>query len=122
MSALVQFVVRKHKGKWTVRSNELERSFSLQREAILTAVQLANESGKNGKPSVVLFQKSKDRFEPIWTYGQSPYPPTISDLLASVDRRNDFADTSDALEAAKQDTADSKVDRLAARAEPRSRL
>jgi hypothetical protein len=39
-----------------------------------------NESGKNGKPSVVLFQKAKDQFEQIWTYGESPFPPTSSDL------------------------------------------
>jgi hypothetical protein len=39
-----------------------------------------NESGKNGKPSVVLFQKAKDQFEQIWTYGESAFPLTTSDL------------------------------------------
>jgi len=33
-----------------------------------------------GNPSVVLFQKSKTKFEKIWTYGESPYPPARSDL------------------------------------------
>ena len=28
----------------------------------------------------MLFQKSKTKFEKIWTYGQNPYPPTRSDL------------------------------------------
>jgi len=80
VSAPIQFVVRKRKAKWLVHSNDLERSFSLQREAMLAAVRLANESGKNGKPSVVLFQKAKDQFEQIWTYGESPFPLTSSDL------------------------------------------
>jgi hypothetical protein len=33
-------------------TGDLERAFSLQQEAIIAAIQLANESGKNGKPSV----------------------------------------------------------------------
>jgi hypothetical protein len=78
VSAPIQFVVRKRKAKWLVHSNDLERSFSLQREAMLAA----NESGKNGKPSVVLFQKAKDQFEQIWTYGESAFPLTTSDLTA----------------------------------------
>jgi hypothetical protein len=35
------------------------------------AIKLANECGKEGKPGVVLFQKSKTEFEKIWTYGES---------------------------------------------------
>jgi hypothetical protein len=35
--------------------------------------------GKEGKPGVVLLQKSKTKFEKIWTYGESPYPPARSD-------------------------------------------
>src|SRR5258708_3658506 len=40
---------------------------------------LANDSGREGKPGVVLFQKSKSEFETIWRYGESSYPPTKSD-------------------------------------------
>lgn len=82
MNGPIQFVVRRRKGKWLVQSNDLDRSFSLQHEAMSAAIDLANESGKNGKPSVVLLQKAKDQVAQIWKYGESPYPPSNSDLLA----------------------------------------
>ena len=44
------------------------------------AILFANDSGKEGKPGAVLLQKSKAKFEKIWTYRQSPYPPAKSDL------------------------------------------
>jgi hypothetical protein len=31
----------------------------------------ANDSGKEGKPGIVLLQKSKTKFEKVWTYDQS---------------------------------------------------
>src|ERR1700746_2636904 len=79
MTALIQFIVLKREGKWVVKSKDLERVFSLQREAVDAAIRLANDSGKEGKPGVVLFQKSKSEFETIWRYGESSYPPTKSD-------------------------------------------
>jgi hypothetical protein len=71
MTAPIQFIVLKYKGKWSIRSRDLQRSFSMQREAMDAAIQLANETGKDGKPAVVLFQKSKTEFQKIWTYGES---------------------------------------------------
>ena len=50
MSELVQFVVLQRSEKWVVKSRELERAFDDRRKAIHCAVELANESGKNGKP------------------------------------------------------------------------
>jgi Uncharacterized protein conserved in bacteria (DUF2188) len=88
MSALTQFIVLKRGGRWSVKSKDLERVFSTQREAIEAAVQLANDCGKNGKSSVVLFQRSKTRFENIWTYGKSPYPPGKSDLRIALQHAN----------------------------------
>jgi hypothetical protein len=64
-------------GLW---AKDLERIFSRQREAVVAAIRFANDSGKEGNPAVVLFQKSKTKFEKIWTYGESPYPPARSDL------------------------------------------
>jgi hypothetical protein len=81
VSLLIQFIILKRKGKWSVKSDDLERVFSIQHEAMTTAVRLANESGKNGKPSVVILQRAKNKFEKIWIYGKSPYPPSRSDLL-----------------------------------------
>ena len=78
--ALTQFIVLKRKGSWAVKSNDQERSFSAQLEAMHAAIQLANECGKNGKPSVVLLQTAKKQFDTIWTYGESLFPPSKSDL------------------------------------------
>jgi hypothetical protein len=78
--ALTQFIVLKRKGSWAVKSNDQERSFSAQLEAMHAAIQLANECGKNGKPSVVLLQTARKQFDTIWTYGASPFPPSKSDL------------------------------------------
>jgi hypothetical protein len=44
------------------------------------AIKLANDSGKDGKPAVVLFQKTKSNFQKVWTYGESAYPPSKLDL------------------------------------------
>jgi hypothetical protein len=80
MTAVIQFLVLKRDDKWVVKSGNLERLFSVQREAVEAAIRLANDSGKEGKPSVVLFQKSKSEFKKVWAYGESSYPPTKSDL------------------------------------------
>ena len=82
MAAAVQFIVLEREGKWVLKANDQERFFSVQREAVDTAIRLANDSGKEGKPGAMLFQKSKSKFEKIWTYGEDPYPPARSDLPA----------------------------------------
>src|SRR5262249_26292435 len=74
MSAVIQFLVLKRDNQWVVKSRDLERLFSIQREAVDAAIRLANDSGKEGKPGVVLFQKSKSEFEKIWTYGEDFLP------------------------------------------------
>src|ERR1700747_1477592 len=79
-TTLVQFVVLKREDKWVVKSKELERVFSAQHKAVEAAIKLANDSGKDGKPAVVLFQKTKSNFQKIWTYGESAYPPSKLDL------------------------------------------
>ena len=65
MNTLIQFIVFKHGGKWVVRSNDLERVFSAQREAVDAAVRFANDGGKEGKPGIVLLQNSKTKFEKV---------------------------------------------------------
>jgi hypothetical protein len=79
-TTLVQFVVLKREDKWVVKSKELERVFPAQHKALEAAVKLANDSGKDGKPAVVLFQKTKTDFQKVWTYGESAYPPSKADL------------------------------------------
>jgi hypothetical protein len=80
MTTLIQFVVLKREDKWMVKSTNLERVFPDQRKAIEAAIKLAHDSGKEGKPGVVLFQRSKTEFQKVWTYGESTYPPSKRDL------------------------------------------
>jgi len=80
MTTVIQFLVFKRDHKWVVKSGDSERFFSTQREGVDAAIRSANDSGKEGKPGAVLFQKSKSEFEKIWTYGEDSYPPTKSDL------------------------------------------
>ena len=86
-TTIVQFIVLRREGRWAVRANDLERVFSAQREAVDAAIRCANDSGKEGKPAVVLFQKSKSEFARIWTYGEDSYPPAMSDLPVARARR-----------------------------------
>jgi hypothetical protein len=82
MSKLIQFVVLQRSEKWVVKSRDLERAFGDKRKAIHWAVELANESGKNGKPALVLAGCRRHEFAPIWTFGKDSYP-----LAKSVSRR-----------------------------------
>jgi len=82
MGAVVQFIVLKREEKWVIKAKDLERFFSVQREAVDAAIRLANDSGKEGNPGVVLLQKSKSDCQKIWTYGENAYPPARSDLPA----------------------------------------
>jgi hypothetical protein len=54
--------VLRRENKWVLKSKDLERFFSIQREAVDAAIRSANDSGKEGKPGVVLVQKSKSEF------------------------------------------------------------
>jgi hypothetical protein len=84
MKAPVQFIVLKRADKWFVKWQDAERIFPVQHKAVEAAIKLANDSGKNGKPAVVLFKRSKTDFRKIWTYGESAYPPTKSDLAVNA--------------------------------------
>jgi hypothetical protein len=92
MRGYLQFIVLRRKNRWTVKSGDQERVFPGQLEAIEAGVTLANECGKNGKPSVVVLQRTKSRFDPIWTYGRDSYPPKLSALpTVSEDPRSGFS-------------------------------
>ena len=51
MTAVIQFVVLKRRDKWALKSKDLERTFSRQREAVDAAIRFANDSGKGRKSS-----------------------------------------------------------------------
>jgi len=72
--SFVQFIVRHRRGRWTVRSGDLDRCFADRMAAIKGAVELANESGKSGKPAVVDAEGRGRQFKTIWKYGTDPYP------------------------------------------------
>ena len=80
MANVIQILVLKRRGKWSVKAGEQEQTFCDQLAAMKAGIELANETGKNGKPSTVLFQTAKSRFKKVWTYGLDPYPPTRSGL------------------------------------------
>ena len=88
MSELIQYVVLQRSQKWVVKSRELERAFGDRRKAIHCAVELANESGKNGKPALVLASFRHHEFAPIWTFGKDSYPlaRSVSHRRAKTDR------------------------------------
>jgi hypothetical protein len=52
MTPVIQFLVLKRENNWIVKSGDLERHFSIQREAVDAAIRFANDSGKEGKPGV----------------------------------------------------------------------
>ena len=88
MSELIQFVVLQRSQKWVVKLREMECAFGDKRKAIHCAVELANESGKNGKPALVLAGYRRHEFAPIWTFGKDPYPlaRSVSRRVANIDR------------------------------------
>jgi len=77
----VQFIVLRRNGKWSVKSADQERVFPGRMEALQAGIMLAQECGKNGKPSVVLFQRAKSRYDTVWTYGEDAYPPRLSGIV-----------------------------------------
>jgi hypothetical protein len=93
MAELIQFVVLQRSEKWVVKSGELERAFGDKRKAIHCAVELANESGKNGKPALVLAGFRRHEFAPIWTFGKDSYPlaRSVSHRCAKIDRSRSIA-------------------------------
>ena len=80
MSGAAQVIVLKRKGRWIVKAADADEMFGDQLAAIKAGIHLANETGKNGKRSVVVFQFAKNRFKTIWTYRIDPYPPSRSGL------------------------------------------
>jgi hypothetical protein len=68
MTALIQFIVLKRKGKWVVKSKDLERIFSVQQEAVDAAIRFANDSGKEARGSTIPKIEKQIREDlDIWT-------------------------------------------------------
>ena len=80
MAQLAQIIVLKRRGKWWLKTGDVCDVFPGQLAAITAGIDLAHESGKNGQPSMVLFQLKKNEFKTVWTYGRDAYPPTRSGL------------------------------------------
>ena len=66
----IQFIVIRQEGKWLVKSRDLERSFCNRSAAAKAAVDLANHSGKNGTPAVVISELAGGRYKTIWSCGR----------------------------------------------------
>ena len=70
-----------HPADLALRRAPLSGAYPIGRR-LHAAIELANDCGKDGKPSVVLLQKAKNKFDTIWTYGESAFPPSKSDVPA----------------------------------------
>lgn len=63
----IKIVVHRKHGKWMVRSAEPDGVLLPERKAAAkAAIELAHQSGKDGKPAQVVMQNGKS-FETIWT-------------------------------------------------------
>jgi hypothetical protein len=80
MGAHAQIIVLKRRSKWWLKAADVCDIFPDQLAAIKAGIDLAHESGKNGKPAAVIFQLRKNEFKTVWTYGVDAYPPTRTGL------------------------------------------
>jgi hypothetical protein len=83
MSEMTQIVVQQKQGKWLVRWRDTKRHFTGPRVALMAAVDLAQESSKNGKPACVVVVEG-DKSKTVWTYGQDVYPPLFGRTQAAA--------------------------------------
>jgi len=71
-----RIIVRRRHGSWELKWRGGDRQFGDEVSAIRGAIDLAQESGKNGSPAcVVLLIKRVPKV--IWTYALNPYPPKL---------------------------------------------
>jgi hypothetical protein len=80
MAEFAQILVLRRRGKWSVKSMDVDQTFPDQLAAMKAGIELANETGKNGKASMVLVRTARNRFKKVWTFGVDSYPPTQSGL------------------------------------------
>jgi hypothetical protein len=76
-----QYLVLKGRGSWFVKSlGRLGVCYSSEARAIRGAIDRAEKTGMNGKPSMVALFIKHNEPKIIWTFGQDPYPPMTFDL------------------------------------------
>ena len=80
MAELAQIIVFRRRGKWSLKAADVDQIFADRSAALKAGIELANERGKNGKPSAVLFRMSKGEYRKIWTYGVDSFPPKLAEL------------------------------------------
>jgi hypothetical protein len=69
------FVVNRD-GEWKIKfGRELFGPYRSESEALLFAIDAAHGVGARAGGSQVLVECGKYRFQPTWTYGESPFPP-----------------------------------------------
>jgi hypothetical protein len=77
----VQVIVVARGAKWVVRSCTTKRAlhFTDLKQAAGAAIDIAEKSGKDGRPAEVLLVV-EDKKTKLWCYGQDTYPPEASFL------------------------------------------
>ena len=75
--ARTQYVVVAHEGRWHVRRHgKLFGPFPSQAIATCKAVDVAQASSLNDRPSQVLTEEAGGACRVEWTFGDHPYPPS----------------------------------------------
>jgi hypothetical protein len=74
--ARVHYYVVLHQNEWKIKFDDRHYGpYGTQKQAIRSAVDAAQTSGKNGHDAQVLVQGENHQFRTEWTYGHDPYPP-----------------------------------------------
>ena len=79
--SMSQVIVLKNKGRWVLRHAGGEKPHPTQVAALKAAVEIAYQSGKNGRPAKVMLVDAKlGLARAFWTYGQDTYPASFKDV------------------------------------------
>ncbi len=72
----VRYLIVRESDVWFIKfDGEQFGPYKSEREAMLFAVDAAHSLGTQGEPTEVLLVDEAGDLQPVWTYGQDPYPP-----------------------------------------------
>jgi hypothetical protein len=74
-NAVRQYLVLKRRGKWCFKSRgRFSAPYASETKATQAAIDRAEESGKKGKPAMVVLFAKPSELKTIWISGRNPYP------------------------------------------------
>ena len=73
-----RYLVVRHDDAWLIKfEGEEFGPYKTEREAMLFAIDAAQKLGEQSEPTQVLLVDENREAKPVWTFGQSPYPPAL---------------------------------------------